>query len=181
MPRTERRVALVTGSSRGLGSTIGRRLARDGLAVAINTAHDESGARAVADAVRDEGGVADAFSADVTDEAAVERLVSAIDRRLGPVAVLVVNATGPQPEAPLADVAWPEHVAQLEFFVKSPVLLLRAVLPGMEAERFGRIVQIDSEVVDRPPPGRSAFVTRRARRSASSAPGRVSWRPSVSP
>jgi 3-oxoacyl-[acyl-carrier protein] reductase len=92
-----------------------------------------------------------------------------------------VNATGPQPEAPLADVAWPEHVAQLEFFVKSPVLLLRAVLPGMEAERFGRIVQIDSEVVDRPPPGRSAYVTRRARRSASSAPGRVSWRPSVSP
>ena len=73
--------------------------------------------------------------------------------------MLVLNATGPQPEAPLAEVAWADHVAQLEFFVKSPVLLARAVVPSMQARRSGRIVQIDSEVVDRPPPGRSAYVT----------------------
>jgi NAD(P)-dependent dehydrogenase (short-subunit alcohol dehydrogenase family) len=54
---------------------------------------------------------------------------------------------------------WEDHLAQLEFFVKSPVLLGRAVLPGMRARGFGRIVQIDSEVVDRPPPGRSAYPT----------------------
>jgi 3-oxoacyl-[acyl-carrier protein] reductase len=71
----------------------------------------------------------------------------------------VLNATGPQPEAPLTEVAWEDHVAQLEFFVKSPVLLGRAVLPGMQARGFGRIVQIDSEVADRPPPGRSAYAT----------------------
>jgi 3-oxoacyl-[acyl-carrier protein] reductase len=71
----------------------------------------------------------------------------------------VMNATGPQPEAPLDEVGWEEHLAQLEFFVKSPVLLGRAVLPGMRARRYGRIVQVDSEVVDRPPPGRSAYAT----------------------
>ena len=86
-------------------------------------------------------------------------LVAAIAERLGPVEVLVLNATGPQPEAPLDDVAWADHVAQLEFFVKSPVLLGRAALPAMRERRFGRIVQIDSEVADRPPPGTSAYAT----------------------
>ena len=41
--------------------------------------------------------------------------------------------------------------------VSSPVLLGRAVLPAMQADRFGRIIQVDSEVADRPPPGRSAY------------------------
>lgn len=55
--------------------------------------------------------------------------------------------------------AWQDHLAQLAFFVKSPVLLGRAVVAGMQARRFGRIVHIDSEVADRPPPGRSAYAT----------------------
>jgi 3-oxoacyl-[acyl-carrier protein] reductase len=57
------------------------------------------------------------------------------------------------------DVSWPDHLAQLDFFVKSPVLLGGAVLAGMQARRYGRIIHIDSEVADRPPPGRSAYVT----------------------
>ena len=153
------RVALVTGSSRGLGRAIARRLARDGLAVAVNGLRGDGQAAEVARAIRDDGGTADAFTADVTDEQQVARLVAAIAASLGPVNVLVLNATGPQPEARLADVAWEDHVAQLEFFVKSPVLLGRAVLPGMRARRSGRIIQIDSEVADRPPPGRSAYAT----------------------
>ena len=148
-------VALVTGSSRGLGSAIARRLARDGLAVAVNDLHGE--AVEVAAAIRNEGGVADAFTGDVTDERQVEELVAAVAAALGPVSVLVLNATGPQPEAPLEDVPWDDHLAQLEFFVKSPVLVGRAVLPAMRARGSGRIVQIDSEVAHRPPPGRSAY------------------------
>jgi 3-oxoacyl-[acyl-carrier protein] reductase len=153
------RVALVTGSSRGLGSSIALRLARDGLAVAVNDRHGGAQAAEVVNSIRDDDGVADDFAADVTDERQAADLVAAVTGSLGPIDVLVLNATGPQPEAPLAEVAWEDHVAQLEFFVKSPVLLGRAVLPGMAARRSGRIVQIDSEVVDRPPPGRSAYVT----------------------
>jgi 3-oxoacyl-[acyl-carrier protein] reductase len=151
------RVALVTGSSRGLGSSIARRLASDGLAVAVNDSSGGALALDVVGAIRDDGGVADAFTGDVTDERQVAGLVAAVADSLGPIDVLVLNATGPQPEAPLTEVPWEDHVAQLEFFVKSPVLLGRAVLPGMQARGFGRIVQIDSEVVDRPPPGRSAY------------------------
>ena len=152
-----RRVALVTGSSRGLGAAIARRLGADGMAVAVNDVHGGERAEAVAEAIRRARGVAGAFGADVTDEDQVARLVSAVGATLGLVDVLVLNATGPQPEAPVADVSWEDHLDQLAFFVKSPVLLLRAVLPGMRERGFGRIVQIDSEVADLPPPGRSAY------------------------
>ena len=159
MPAAAPRVALVTGSSRGLGTAIARRLGRDGLAVAVNDALGDPRALDVVGAIRDEGGVADAFTADVTNQRQVSDLVAAVAETLGPVDVLVLNATGPQPEAPLTEVPWEDHLAQLDFFVKSPVLLGRAVLPGMQARHFGRIVQIDSEVAHRPPPGRSAYAT----------------------
>ena len=159
MPVAHGRVALVTGSSRGLGAAIARRLARDGLAVAVNGRPHDRVAGDVARSIGDGGGTAEAFYADVTDEQQVAELVAAITGRFGSVDVLVLNATGPQPEAPVTDVAWSDHLAQLSFFVKSPVLLARAVLPGMQARRYGRIVHIDSEVAHRPPPGRSAYAT----------------------
>ena len=159
MRSEQQRVALVTGSSRGLGRVIAQRLACDGLAVAVNGLHGDGQLSKVVGAIRDAGGVADAFAADVTDERDVIELVAAVAHRLGAIQVLVVNATGPQPEAPVAEVAWEDHLAQLGFFVKSPVLLGRAVLPGMRARRWGRIIQIDSEVADRMPPGRSAYAT----------------------
>ncbi len=159
MTQPRPRVALVTGSSRGLGSAIARRLAADGSAVAVNGRHDRAQALAVAASIREDGGTAGDFPGDVTDERDVARLVAAVEGSLGPVDVLVLNATGPQPEATLDEVGWDDHVDQLDFFVKSPVLLGRAVVPGMRSRRFGRIVHIDSEVADRPPPGRSAYAT----------------------
>jgi 3-oxoacyl-[acyl-carrier protein] reductase len=149
------RVALVTGSSRGLGAEIARRLAADGLAVAVNDRSGRGGA--VAEEIRAAGGTAAAFPADVTDPHESERLVAAVAHDLGSVDVLVLNATGPQPEGLVDDVGWDDHLAQLDFFVKSPVLLGRAVLPAMRARGYGRIVHVDSEIVDRPPPGRTAY------------------------
>ena len=159
MAVTHGRVALVTGSSRGLGAVIVRRLARDGIAVAVNGRPGDGQVAAVSRSIRDDGGAAEGFCADVTDEHQVAELVAAIADCFGPVDVLVLNATGPQPEAAVTDVTWADHLAQLDFFVKSPVLLGRAVLPGMQARRYGRIVHIDSEVAHRPPPGRSAYAT----------------------
>ena len=159
MAVTHGRVALVTGSSRGLGAVIARRLARDGFAVAVNGLPGDEQVGEIGRAIRADGGTAAGFRADVTDEQQVAGLATAIADRLGPVDVLVVNATGPQPEAVVTDVAWADHLAQLDFFVKSPVLLGRVVVPGMQARRYGRIVHIDSEIARRPPPGRSAYAT----------------------
>jgi len=159
MTDARRRVALVTGSSRGLGAAIARRLASDGLAVAVNARPGDAQAGEVARSIQDDGGMAGAFPGDVTDARQVAELAAAIEAGLGSIDVLVLNATGPQPEAPVTEVTWADHLAQLSFFVQSPVLLGQAVLAGMQARRFGRIIHIDSEVASRPPPGRSAYAT----------------------
>ncbi|HMG40038.1 MAG TPA: SDR family oxidoreductase [Acidimicrobiales bacterium] len=156
------RVALVTGSGRGLGRAVAGRLARDGMTVAVNGLPGDGQVAEAVEAIRADGGTAEAFTGDVTDERQVDELVAAVAGTLGPVEVLVVNATGPQPDIAVEDATWDDHLAQLDFFVKSPVLLGRAVLPAMRARGWGRIVHVDSEVADRPPPHRSAYATSKA-------------------
>jgi len=151
------RVALVTGAGRGLGARIARALAADGWAVAVNDLTEDAAA-ATADAVRADGGTAAAFAADVTDEAAVTDLVDRVTATLGPVTALVANASGPQPVIPLEDLTWDDVLPHLELFAKSPLLLARAVLPGMKAAGTGRIVHIGSDLFDRGDPGWSAYM-----------------------
>ncbi|MDL4814009.1 SDR family NAD(P)-dependent oxidoreductase [Actinomadura opuntiae] len=103
-------------------------------------------ARRVAEDIRAAGGRAEAFAADVTEEAAVTDLVAQVTDRLGAITVLVVNATGPQPAVAVEDLTWEAHLDQLRFFVKSPTLLLQAVMPGMKAGGGGRVIQIGSDI-----------------------------------
>ena len=76
-------------------------------------------------------------------------LVGDVEKRLGPIDILVFNATGPQPMLQLEDLTWRDCLDQLEFFVKSPLLLAKAVVPGMKQRRYGRIIQIGSEVFEK--------------------------------
>jgi len=151
-------VALVSGASRGLGAVIARRLAADGFAVAVNYAAGRSRAEQVVADIRSAGGTAEAFGADVTDEAAVQDLAERVRTALGPVKVLVANATGPQPATPVDRLEWSDHLAQLEFFVKSPTLLLRSVLADMREAGGGRVIQIGSDMFERALPGHSPYV-----------------------
>jgi 3-oxoacyl-[acyl-carrier protein] reductase len=151
-------VALVTGAGRGLGAVIARRLAARGWAVAVNDLSRLAEAERVAAEIGAAGGQAVAFGADVTDESQVRGLAQRVVERLGPVAVLVVNATGPQPVVPLEQLTWRTHLDHLELFVKSPTLLVQAVLPGMRAAGGGRIIQIGTEMIETALPGWSAYV-----------------------
>ena len=139
--------ALVTGASRGLGRALALGLAEAGWSVAVNYAHDEAGAEQTVRRIAAAGGTARAYRFDVTDEAEVERGTAEIRGTLGPVAVLVNNATGPQPFIPLEEQRWEDHLGQLTFFVKAPLLLVQAVLPDFRAMGGGRIINIGSEVV----------------------------------
>ncbi|MEV4348163.1 SDR family oxidoreductase [Actinoplanes sp. NPDC049596] len=150
-------VALVTGASRGLGAHIARRLAVDGWAVAVNYLPDPEDAERVVADIAARGGRAAAFRADVTDEGDVRRLVAAVEEQLGVVGVLVPNATGPQPVVPALELTWQDHLDQLRFFVKSPTLLMQAVVPGMRQLGGGRIIQIGSDLFERSEPGMSAY------------------------
>ena len=87
----------------------------------------------------------------------VADLFEEVARRLGPVTAVVANATGPQPEVPLEDLTWQTYLDQLEFFVKSPTLLVQAALPSMRATGGGRVILIGSDLADRAAPLTSAY------------------------
>jgi 3-oxoacyl-[acyl-carrier protein] reductase len=153
------RVALVTGASRGLGAAIASVLAERGAAVAVNYfGNAERAARLVVE-IKATGGTAAAFQADVRDEAAVKQMVKGVAAVLGPIDILVANATGPQPNITIEDMKWRDCLDQLEFFVKSPLLLTQAVIAGMKERRWGRIIQIGSEVFEKGVPAFSNYVS----------------------
>ncbi len=149
--------ALVTGASRGLGAHIARRLGADGWAVGVNYRSDAAGAERVAADVVAAGGRALACGADVTDERQVRDMVALVADRLGPVQVVVANATGPQPSVPAAEVTWQQHLDQLAYFVRSPTLLMQATLAGMRELGTGRFIHIGSDSFERALPGASAY------------------------
>jgi len=146
--QNNRRTALVTGASRGLGAAIAIEQAAAGNRVAINYFNSQEAADTLCLGIRQAGGDAVAIKADVRDEAEIDRLVGEIETLFGGVDILVVNATGPQPFLSIEEQTWQSYLDQLEFFVKSPLLLLKRVLPGMRKRGFGRVINIGSEVVE---------------------------------
>jgi len=144
------RTALATGASRGLGAAIAEKLAAAGAAVAVNYFASPDKAEKLCAAIRQDGGKAIAVPGDVRDEKQVLELVKKTERAFAaPIDILVINATGPQPFIKLEDLTWQACLDQLDFFVKSPLLLAQAVVPSMKRRRYGRIINIGSEVFER--------------------------------
>lgn len=152
------RTALVTGSSTGLGKAMAFQLAAAGARVALNYARNEERARASFDEFESAGLTGALYRADVTQPAEVESLHAAVTRELGAPDILVINATPDQPQRSIEEYSWEFHQEMLDFFVKSPYLLTRACLPAMKEKRFGRILNIGSEVFDRGVPNFSPYV-----------------------
>lgn len=143
MSELRSRVALVTGGSRGIGRAIALALAKAGAALAVNYREREDEAAAVVEAIHKGGGRAAAIGADVSSRAAVQSMVYEIEERLGPIDVLVNNAG-------MAAIRGIEEMTEEDFDraiavnLKSAFLCTQAVLPGMRARRWGRIVNISS-------------------------------------
>ncbi len=152
------RVALVTGSSTGLGKAMAIALGRAGARVALNYHHNTARAEAAFAEFRAAGGEGMLARGDVTSESDVPRLIADIAASLGPVDILVVNATPDQPHKPIEAYDWAFYQQMLDFFVKSPVLLSKACLPHMKLQHWGRIINIGSEVVARGVPNFTAYV-----------------------
>jgi 3-oxoacyl-[acyl-carrier protein] reductase len=152
------RVALVTGSTRGLGKAIAFALGAAGARVALNYANGRETAEATFAEFTALGCEGLLVRADVTDEGQVARLCAEVTKDLGPIDAVVANATPAQPQKPIEQYDWTFHQQMLDFFVKSPFLLARAVLPSMKERRFGRIVNIGSEVFRRGVPNFSPYV-----------------------
>src|ERR1700754_1546879 len=137
------RTALVTGGSRGIGAAICRALANVGAVVAINYRERADDAAKLAEELRGKGVRAAAFQADVSETAAVTKLVDTVKSELGPIDVLVNNA-GIAITRGVDDLTEEDFDRTIAVNLKSVFLVTQAVLPAMRAKKWGRIVNLSS-------------------------------------
>lgn len=146
------RVAVVTGSSRGVGRGIALRLAAGGAAVAVNFRRDAEAADDVVSQIVSAGGQAKAYKAAIDDDAAVDTMVEAVRADLGPIDIVVSNAGTASKGQPVADTPGPDFLSLLQVHVLGPIHLVQRVLPDMRAAERGDVVMISSSTVTDAPP-----------------------------
>lgn len=137
------RIALVTGSSRGIGRATAIRLAAKGAKVIVNYRSDEAGAQETCEAIRAAGGEALALQADVSQEDDVLRLFHEAETRVGPVTILVNNA-GATNDRLIMQMKLEDFQQVLQTNLVSAFLCTRAALRPMLRARWGRIVNVTS-------------------------------------
>jgi 3-oxoacyl-[acyl-carrier protein] reductase len=135
--------ALVTGASRGIGAAIALALAEAGAAVAVNYRERATEANAVVAKIKDMGSRATAIAADVSQAAAVAKMVDDVTSALGPIDILVNNA-GIAIVRGIDDLTEAEFDQTIAVNLKSAFLCTQAALPAMRAKKWGRIVNISS-------------------------------------
>jgi 3-oxoacyl-[acyl-carrier protein] reductase len=146
------KVALVTGSSRGIGAAIARLFAARGAAVAVH-GRDAAALSAVVAEVEHDGGRAIRFVADVTKFAEIEDMRRQIERELGPIDILVANAGGSfTPPGPLETMSEEGWRASVDGNLTATFLTIKSVLPGMKQRKAGVIITMSSAAARRPHP-----------------------------
>jgi len=138
----EGRTALVTGAAYGIGFAIAEALAKAGARIAFNCRKKEHLDEALA-AYREKGIEALGYICDVTDEAAVARMVADIREKLGPVDILVNNA-GIIKRIPMHEMAVEEFKQVIDIDLTAPFIVTKAVIPGMLERGHGKIINVCS-------------------------------------
>jgi 3-oxoacyl-[acyl-carrier protein] reductase len=155
----EKRVALVTGGSRGIGAASAKLLAANHAAVAVNFHSSESAARQVAEEITRAGGRAIAVQADVRVATQVAAMVEQVGRELGPIDILVSNAAIGFSTKPFIEQTWDEFSAKLNGELQAAFNCIQAVIPSMRARHSGSIIAISSTLSRHAGPGFSAHST----------------------
>ena len=143
LPDLNGHTALVTGASRGIGAAIALALAKAGAAVAVNYRQHATEADAMVAKIKDIGGRATAIAADVSQAAAVAKMVDHFTSTLGSIDILVNNA-GIAIVRGIDDLTESDFDATIGVNLKSAFLCTQAVVPAMRAKKWGRIVNISS-------------------------------------
>jgi len=143
MTDLKNRVAIVTGSSRGIGRSIALAFARAGADVVVNFLSREAEARQVENEIRALGRKSACIHADVSRQDEVKRLTSEAAAQLGPADILVNNASivRPQPIDEITERDWDDLMT---INLKSAFMMCQAVLPHMRKQRWGRIINLSS-------------------------------------
>lgn len=140
----EGKVVLITGGSRGIGSSAARLLASHGAKVAINFRKSEGRAARVKEIIQSEGGEAEIFQGDVTDRYQVRKMVEAVLARWGRIDVLVSNAAIGFKMKPFLEHDWDDFQRKVNDEVAQLFFLCKEIVPGMVAQGGGSIVSVSS-------------------------------------
>ena len=161
MTESQKKIALVTGSSRGLGRAMALKLAADGYAVAVHYGRGQEQAEAVAEQIRAAGGQAQTFGADLSDPANAAELVEQVIKDMGGLDVLVNNAgiTRDGLAVRMKDEDW--H-AVIQTNLSSAFAASRAAIKHMMRAKTGRIINITSVVALSGNPGQANYVASKA-------------------
>lgn len=157
-------LALVTGSTAGIGAAVARRFAAEG-AVVVVTGRDAARADAVVASITDAGGRAHAVLADLGDEAECARLVREASEHLDGLTVLVNNAvasTVDEHDGPVAELTTAAWEASLRVNLSAPMWLARAAIPHMARAGHGSIVNISTRQAERASKGFTAYIASKA-------------------
>jgi 3-oxoacyl-[acyl-carrier protein] reductase len=151
----EHQVVLVTGASRGIGAAIAQGFAREGALVIVNYLRNDEAAQAVVAQCREVGGDAWALRCDVGDATAVQAMMQQIEQEVGRLDVVVNNAFrpyrfDPETRARFWELSWSHYQSQFEGSVQACFNVCQAVLPLMRQQGQGRIVNLSSDLVERP-------------------------------
>ncbi len=150
------RVAVVTGGASGIGLGCARRLAADGLAVAVLD-RDGGPAKEAAAALRDQGLAASGHEADVADRDAVKRAYAAVRDEFGPITVVVTSA-GVEAFDPVADITPEKWDRIIAVNLTGTFTCVQLALPDMVAAQWGRIVTISSSSAQSGAPNMAHYV-----------------------
>jgi 3-oxoacyl-[acyl-carrier protein] reductase len=146
------RVALVTGSSRGIGAAIARLFAERGALVVVH-GRDADAVRTVVADIEKSGGHALATIADLTRYHEIEAVRDLIEQHLGPVDILVANAGGSTVRpGPLEDITEADWRGSVDANLTATFLTIKAFLPGMGQHHHGTIITMSSAAARRPTP-----------------------------
>ncbi|MCB9152123.1 MAG: SDR family oxidoreductase [Caldilineaceae bacterium] len=154
-------VAIVTGSGRGLGAAIARRLAQAGAAVVL-TARSEEQLDVMAKTIGQAGGRAIGVPADVSDPTQVEEVVESALDQFGRVDILVNNAAVVWPLEEISEADPDEWAYNIHINLVGPFYMARNVLPVMLEQRYGRIINVGSGAGRTPIVGMSAYCAAKA-------------------
>jgi 3-oxoacyl-[acyl-carrier protein] reductase len=150
MRELDGRVALVTGSSRGIGAAIASRFASEGAAVVVH-GRDQQAVASVREQIAATGGSVQSVVADLTDFAQVEEMRATIAGSLGAVDILVANAGGsPIPPGPVEDITLEGWQASVDANLTATFLTIKAFLPDMKTRHHGTIITMSSAAARRP-------------------------------
>ncbi len=152
-------VALVTGGSRGIGAAIARRLAADGMTVAVAYRASAQQAHALVEEIQGRGGTAKAFAADLADPRSAGDLARDVIKTCGRLDVLVHGATPPLQAVKLPDLAYRHLEPYLSTYVGGALALMAEAVPGMIERRFGRFIVLGTAaMLGVPPPHWAAYL-----------------------